>query len=483
MSNKNGVLNRTRAAAQGASSRRHLRDLLAPEQVRQLLERERARSDRSGLGFCLAVFAVEESKKPIPASALSRVARALLGRARLTDTVGWLDSRHVCALLPDTSAGGTRHLARDVSEALAALGIDLDIRIYGYDVDLPAGAGHDRRDLPPDDSAGGGHPSQPTRARPPIPVVHAAGLRAVARTGHVASGPRASSRPAPVSTAPLSTAPASQARRVQASAHPSQSSPAATAGLTPELLLELSSRVMDQRPILPENLNRLLPAPPLPRSQPLAALAMLDDVEELLIKPLPAWKRVLDLLGASVALVLFSPVMLLAALAVKFTSHGPAIFTQPRAGLGGKPFTMYKFRSMVADAEARQADLHALNEQDGPAFKIKNDPRITRVGKFLRKTSLDELPQLFNVLKGEMTLVGPRPLPVKESDQCHRWHRRRLDVTPGLTCVWQVSGRSEVYFDEWMRMDMQYIRRRSLWTDLKLIVSTIPAVLLRRGAR
>jgi lipopolysaccharide/colanic/teichoic acid biosynthesis glycosyltransferase len=138
---------------------------------------------------------------------------------------------------------------------------------------------------------------------------------------------------------------------------------------------------------------------------------------------------------------------------------------------------------MVAGAEARRDELLGLNEQDGPAFKIRHDPRVTRVGKFLRKTSLDELPQLVNVLTGDMTLVGPRPLPLAESDGCDRWHRRRLDVTPGLTCVWQVEGRNEVLFDDWMRMDLKYIRSRGVWTDLWLILRTIPAVLLRKGAR
>jgi lipopolysaccharide/colanic/teichoic acid biosynthesis glycosyltransferase len=473
MTIRNGVLNRASGRAKASTSRRHLHDLLEPEQVRQLLERERARSDRSGLGFCLAVFAVEDSKRPAASHALSRVARAVLRRARLTDTVGWLDARHVCALLPDTSAGGARHLASDVSAALAPQ-IPLDVRIYGYDVDFPAAADRRGGDFPPDESGPDGDAARISQNRPhSVPAVHPPGLRAVARTQEPAGfGPDgASSAPGVLAAvAPLATLhPVCAPRSTSLSPN--------DIGLTPELLLELSCR-----PVHPSKtyLDHLSPLPP---CQPLTALPLLDDVEELLLKPLPLWKRLLDLLGASVALLLFSPIMLVSALAVKFTSHGPVIFKQPRAGLGGKPFTMFKFRSMVADAEALKADLHALNEQDGPAFKIKNDPRVTRIGKFLRKTSLDELPQLINVLKGEMTLVGPRPLPMKESDQCHRWHRRRLDVTPGLTCVWQVSGRSEVYFDEWMRMDMQYIRRRSLLGDLSLIVRTIPAVLLRRGAR
>jgi lipopolysaccharide/colanic/teichoic acid biosynthesis glycosyltransferase len=210
---------------------------------------------------------------------------------------------------------------------------------------------------------------------------------------------------------------------------------------------------------------------------------LVHAVESLLLKPLPWWKRAIDILGAAVGMVLLSPLMAVTALAVKATSTGPAIFTQNRAGLGGKSFRIYKFRTMCVDAEAKQAELMRFSEQDGPAFKIKDDPRVTTVGKFLRKTSIDELPQLLNVLKGDMTLVGPRPLPMHESAACEGWHRRRLDVTPGLTCIWQVKGRSQVSFSEWVRMDVAYIRRRTLFNDVRIILQTIPAVLFRRGAR
>jgi lipopolysaccharide/colanic/teichoic acid biosynthesis glycosyltransferase len=206
-------------------------------------------------------------------------------------------------------------------------------------------------------------------------------------------------------------------------------------------------------------------------------------LESLLVRPLPWWKRAIDIAGASFGLMLASPLMAAAAAAIKLTSKGPVLFAQKRAGLGGKPFKIYKFRTMVVDAEALKAKLKAQNEQDGPAFKIKDDPRVTKVGKFLRKTSIDELPQLWNVLIGDMTLVGPRPLPVNESDACEGWQRRRLDVTPGLTCIWQVKGRSRVSFAEWVRMDVAYIRRRTFWHDVTILAQTIPAVLLRRGAR
>jgi lipopolysaccharide/colanic/teichoic acid biosynthesis glycosyltransferase len=205
------------------------------------------------------------------------------------------------------------------------------------------------------------------------------------------------------------------------------------------------------------------------------------NVSNLLVRPLPWSKRLLDVVVGSTILLLAAPIMLIVAIAIKLSDGGPILFSQRRAGLGGKPFTIYKFRTMVTDAEAKKADLRARSEQDGPAFKIKHDPRITRVGRILRETSLDELPQLFNVLKGDMSLVGPRPLPVEESDRCATWHRRRLDVTPGLTCIWQISGRSSVTFAEWIRMDRRYIRTQSLLHDVKLIIMTVPAMLLRRG--
>jgi lipopolysaccharide/colanic/teichoic acid biosynthesis glycosyltransferase len=205
-------------------------------------------------------------------------------------------------------------------------------------------------------------------------------------------------------------------------------------------------------------------------------------MEHLLARPLPIWKRCIDILGASFIILMASPVMLMAALLIKLGSKGPALFLQKRAGLGGRPFTIYKFRTMCIDAEAKKQELRKFSEQDGPAFKMKRDPRVTRVGAILRKTSIDELPQLFNVIKGDMTLVGPRPLPLNESEGCERWQRRRLDVTPGLTCIWQVKGRSTVSFAEWVRMDVAYIRHRTLFQDVRILLQTVPAVLLRKGA-
>lgn len=196
-----------------------------------------------------------------------------------------------------------------------------------------------------------------------------------------------------------------------------------------------------------------------------------------------AAKRLFDIIGSFALLLLFSPVLLLALILVKLDSRGSALFTQDRVGLNKRHFRMYKFRSMVANATELQAELEKLNEAQGPVFKIKDDPRITRIGKILRKTSIDELPQLFNVLKGDMSLVGPRPLPVRDYNGFSQdWHRRRFSVRPGVTCLWQVKGRSGISFDQWMDLDMHYIDYWSFWMDIKILVKTVPAVLKGVGA-
>lgn len=196
-------------------------------------------------------------------------------------------------------------------------------------------------------------------------------------------------------------------------------------------------------------------------------------------------KQMLDFVGALVLLALVSPLLLLAALAVRLSSSGPVLFRQQRSGLNGRPFTMLKFRTMVTDAEQMKAELASFNEMDGPVFKVTNDPRVTVLGRFLRKWSIDELPQLWNVLRFEMSLVGPRPLPVDEIRRINdHAHRRRLSVKPGLTCLWQVSGRNDVTsFKEWVRLDLEYIDNWSLWLDLKILLKTIPVVLTGAGAK
>jgi exopolysaccharide biosynthesis polyprenyl glycosylphosphotransferase len=203
------------------------------------------------------------------------------------------------------------------------------------------------------------------------------------------------------------------------------------------------------------------------------------------VRPQPiqlAAKRLFDVVVATAALWIVSPLLVLVIVLIKLTSRGPIFFRQTRVGLHGREFAMLKFRSMVANAEALKLTLSKANEQSGPVFKMRNDPRVTPVGRFIRKYSIDELPQLFNVLRGEMSIVGPRPPVPQEVAQYDAWQRRRLSVRPGLTCIWQVSGRNQISFEEWMYLDMQYIDHWSLARDLTLFFRTFPVVISGRGA-
>lgn len=194
------------------------------------------------------------------------------------------------------------------------------------------------------------------------------------------------------------------------------------------------------------------------------------------------FKRATDIVCSGLAIVVLSPLLAAVATAVK-SDKGPALFSQTRIGRDGIPFKMYKFRSMCVDAEAKKAELQSKNEADGPVFKMENDPRVTPVGKIIRRTSLDELPQLFNIFKGDMSIVGPRPPLENEVEEYTSYDIQRLKVKPGLTCVWQCSGRSNVGFREWMDMDMEYIKNRNYFYDWFIIFKTVPAVLRSEGAK
>jgi exopolysaccharide biosynthesis polyprenyl glycosylphosphotransferase len=196
-----------------------------------------------------------------------------------------------------------------------------------------------------------------------------------------------------------------------------------------------------------------------------------------------AMKHAFDWIVSLILLVLLSPVFLAISIAILVTMGRPVFFTQSRAGLYGRQFRMIKFRTMVADAEAKQTELQAQNEMTGPVFKVADDPRVTRLGRFLRKSSLDELPQLVNVFLGQMSLVGPRPLPIKEQQKIRGWHRRRLSMKPGITGIWQVSGRNNIDFEDWMKLDYRYVDDWSLRLDLVILMKTVPVVLLGKGAR
>jgi exopolysaccharide biosynthesis polyprenyl glycosylphosphotransferase len=222
-----------------------------------------------------------------------------------------------------------------------------------------------------------------------------------------------------------------------------------------------------------------------------ASNATIEDVQGMPIVSLPpmrlsrmvyAVKRATDVVGAGLGLLLLAPLFLLVAIAIKVDSRGPVFFRQLRRGRGGSAFSIVKFRTMCADAEQKRFELREFNEVGGPLFKIARDPRITRVGSFLRRTSIDELPQLWNVLRGDMSLVGPRPFVVHEADQIVGWAGRRLDITPGVTGPWQVMGRNDLSFDEMTTLDYVYVTNWSLWWDVKILIKTIPAVLAKRGA-
>lgn len=193
-------------------------------------------------------------------------------------------------------------------------------------------------------------------------------------------------------------------------------------------------------------------------------------------------KRLFDITFSLLAIIFLIPMFVLTIIAIKIDSKGPAVYTQYRVGKNGKKFNLYKFRSMCVDADQKLLSIIHLNEKDGPIFKITNDPRVTRVGRFIRKTSIDELPQFLNVLVGNMSIVGPRPPLPTEVEEYSMYHMQRLCVKPGITCYWQVSGRSNLSFDDWVKLDLKYIEDRSLWTDTKIILRTVPAVLSGRGA-
>jgi exopolysaccharide biosynthesis polyprenyl glycosylphosphotransferase len=248
--------------------------------------------------------------------------------------------------------------------------------------------------------------------------------------------------------------------------------------------IQVAVELLEEQGITTHLLSDLFPQK-LARSQPFD----LDGMPIVSMRSTPpfSWrteaKRLMDLSVAVVSLIGCVPVFALVALAIRLDSRGPVFFVQERVGLNKRRFRMIKFRTMSADAEARMKDIEHLNEKEGPIFKIRNDPRITRVGKWLRKTSIDELPQLINVLMGDMSIVGPRPLSVRDAIGMEEaWQKRRFSVKPGLTCLWQVSGRSNLSFEEWMQLDLDYIDHWSLGLDATILLRTIPAILTARGA-
>ncbi|HEV7301962.1 MAG TPA: sugar transferase [Tepidisphaeraceae bacterium] len=399
---------------------RGLRGVHSRAEIDRIIQRETARADRTGHEFSLVLFRVKSTRRFSLSS--QRLVKIVMNRVRNTDEMGWFDDKHLCALLPDTGAAGAWRFAEDVCDLVAGKAPRPTFVVYSYPTDWLDGHGPAKRP----DAVDHPHRRSNDHGRGPDNTSGTGGNGQGGANGSGNNGNGSANGHAQTELAPVGVA-------------------------------TVSGDLMDG-----------------PATKPL---------ENLLIKKMPVWKRTIDIFGALFGIVIASPFLIFAAVGIKLTEpSGPIIFYQRRSGLGGRPFWIYKFRTMCVGAEKMRDALKAQSEQDGPAFKMTHDPRITRIGRFLRKTSIDELPQLFNILKGDMTLVGPRPLPVSEQTACQIWQRRRLDVTPGLTCIWQVKGRSQVTFAEWMRMDLRYIRRRTLWHDMSLIAQTVKSVLMRRGA-
>lgn len=408
-------------------------------ELKRIVLRERARSDRTGSS--LSLILLDSAGERGLEDQLDAWTLAISKRVRCTDSVGWYDTRTVGIVLTDTDHEGALIVVRQLRTHLPADASRARWRIFVHPEHTAASE--------PRRKSGEGESEDPLDL-----------LRSPSRL---------------VSTEPLH--PSASSRRSAPSTRLTESSAVQLAAATLVLARPHAARRgeagvvsrMESRPT-PETTSRG------------STGVEFGALQSLLLARTSPLKRCVDILGASLALALLSPVMLTAALAVKLTSPGPILFRQQRAGLGGRAFAFYKFRSMCVDAEQRKQELLGRNEQTGPVFKIASDPRITRVGRFLRRTSIDELPQLWNVLKGDMSLVGPRPPILSEVKDYERWQRRRLEIKGGLTCIWQVSGRSSILFNDWVRLDLRYVEQASALTDASLLARTLPAVLTCRGA-
>lgn len=393
---------------------------LSAKEMEKALVKERMRCDRYRQWFSLIVIEPRPCPKRNEHEQLLLLGKYLRRRLRLTDERGMLLKGGVGVMLPMTDVAGARRVLRDIVSSMHDEGISLQSNIFCYD---PA-------------------PSQ----REPGPMVEPE----IPEHSDVEFHPDAVGQDAVLRDAVTDSTPA-------------QSSTAATT----------TTRTHEFRPqvgyLSSSTAEHVLVHHP-----------QTPGLRTYLAPSFPPWKRLIDVVGSMCGIVVAAPVLATAGIAIKISSRGPVFFRQVRAGQFGRPFTMYKLRTMVANAEELKSTLLDLNERDGPAFKMKNDPRVTKLGHFLRKTGIDEIPQLWNVLKGDMSIVGPRPLPCHEDRDCEHWHRQRLDTKPGLTCIWQISKSRDVSFEEWMRMDLRYTRSRTLRHDITLMFKTIGAVLLGR---
>lgn len=404
----------------------------------QLIVCERLRANRRGIPFCVITLTITGSAQRRRRAIL--LARLLHRHLRMTDQKGVLGPGKFGVLLVDTPEMGGR-CAMDRLIGLISnqkLGVDVTLSVhdqhgFGSDGPPPAIDGRRRGDVT-GDSTDAGNVEKPTEP-----------LKAGRSDGDDASLPDGESPS-------LSDSPRDRLQNTQEES-------SATAVLIRSVTQTASE------PFEPHVSYAVYDMPPPPRPRIRMGI-----------------KRAVDLVGATTGMVLLGPVLAVAMVLIRREDGGPALFKQTREGMDGKPFTIYKLRSMVVDAERRQDELRSQSHRDGPAFKINRDPRITAVGHILRRTCIDELPQLWNVIKGDMSLVGPRPLPWHESRQCKHWHRRRLELRPGLTCYWQINKGAIESFDDWMRLDLRYVDRFNLWEDVRLIFQTIKVPVLGRGS-
>ena len=419
-------------------------NLFESELVKEAFRSNRRKTDRE-----FAVVTFDFSDQQATDKKLASLIEGFRTRLRISDVIGWFDLR-LAVLLPETKKAGALLVANQLSAISLEHGIDAEsnVAIYPWDDSLVAVAdilNNNSQDDDSDgnDSGGDSHGRDAVYER--------------ADVGHDIQGT-------------LDTHNAQDEYRTSSrfDGHDGHDNKGYSA-------MSVATQVLPQTATTKK-----------PHIQPTLDLTKaingVGNPLQVISDRTPRWKRTIDVVGAGTGLLMLTPVFAVAAVAIKVGSKGPVFFVQKREGKDGKEFGILKFRTMRPNAEDELDALRVQSEQDGPAFKLKNDPRITLVGKYLRKSCIDELPQLYNVLVGEMSLVGPRPLPVQESKQCEPWQRQRLSILPGLTCIWQAHGGRDIKFSEWMRMDMEYIRKRSLFYDLRLIFETAFLALLHRGS-
>ncbi|MCR9200730.1 MAG: sugar transferase [Planctomycetaceae bacterium] len=446
----------------------------------QIVKTEKERADRSGMPVTIAVFTVREdpARPEVAAWNAATLSSCLRSTARMTDHVGVAGNQEVGVVLWGTRELGAYRFVKRLEDRASKLAADCRLFVY-----------------PSVDGSPGADPSAETTDPPELVLEDTAELDVLDRIDQVerqlaeaqwVETPVVSDEECHTSGAGLGFGADPDDYRPAASAATRLQQDLQTGGVA--TLLAPARRSTDETLSQLGLDRRRLSTGAMPEAGTQGAAdeptlnVTTEPLENLFLHPHPRWKRAMDMAVSAMGLVLLCPLLAVIAVAIRVTSPGPVLFRQIREGHGGRLFTILKFRTMRVGADAEKASLRASSEQDGPAFKLQSDPRVTVLGRFLRRTCLDELPQLWNVLRGDMTLVGPRPLDFRESTKIARWGRRRLHVMPGLTCIWQVHGKSSVTFNEWMRMDIRYAQRASFFYDLKLVLQTVRQMLLQRAS-